>query len=370
MSLEKVRPGVWRVRWREGGRNRSKVVGGKRDAERFDAEIRRQQRLGGLGLLEMGEQRLSDFIAEWWELHAKPSLRRSTLELYARLLDDYIDPRLGSLRLRELSQEAIQRFRVDLEHQGVGPVVVAKALTLLHGILERAVEWGRLSANPARSVRKPAQRGVRPVRPLVPEQVEAIRADLLGRSRFRDAALVSVLAYAGLRPGEALALTFGALRERTLLVESAVSLGELGDTKTRRHRTVRLLGPLAQDLAEWALRCGRPGVGELVFSKGRNGGPWSASDWGNWRRRIYAHAARAAGAGTVKPYALRHSFASLLIQEGLSVVEVAAQLGHSPQVTLSTYAHVFDELEPGDRRTAEERIRQARDLPVEQRRTG
>jgi hypothetical protein len=64
---------------------------------------------------------------------------------------------------------------------------------------------------------------------------------------------------------------------------------------------------------------------------------------------------------------LRHSFISLLIHEGLSVVEVARQAGHSPEMTLSTYAHVFDEHSLGtERRSAEDQIRAARgeDVPV------
>jgi integrase len=80
---------------------------------------------------------------------------------------------------------------------------------------------------------------------------------LLRCELVRDATLVSVLAYAGLRPGEAFALNWVHVRECTLLVEAAVSLGQVGETKTRRRRAVRLLPPLAQDLAEWRLRAGR-----------------------------------------------------------------------------------------------------------------
>ena len=67
-----------------------------------------------------------------------------------------------------------------------------------------------------------------------------------------------------------------------------------------------------------------------------------------------------------RPYDLRHSFISLLIHEGLSVVEVARQAGHSPEMTLGTYAHVFDEHELGEHKTAEDQIRAARgeDVPV------
>jgi len=57
---------------------------------------------------------------------------------------------------------------------------------------------------------------------------------------------------------------------------------------------------------------------------------------------------------------LRHSFASLLIHEGVSVLEVARQLGNSPDVTLTTYAHVFEEFEPAARVTAGDAIEAAR----------
>ena len=81
----------------------------------------------------------------------------------------------------------------------------------------------------------------------------------------RDATLISVLAYAGLRPGEALALQWRDVREQTILIERALSLGQEDDTKTDAHRTVRLLSPLAADLREWRLRSGRPGAQSLVF---------------------------------------------------------------------------------------------------------
>jgi hypothetical protein len=52
-----------------------------------------------------------------------------------------------------------------------------------------------------------------------------------------------------------------------------LSLDAIGDTKTRRRRTVRLLAPLAADLAEWRMQCGRPADDALVFA-GHDGGPW------------------------------------------------------------------------------------------------
>ena len=101
----------------------------------------------------------------------------------------------------------INRFRLELEADGVGPASVRKTLALLQGVLQRACEWGRIAANPAVAVRKPSAAARGRWRRWRPRRVEAIRAWLLARRRLRDATLVSVLAYAGLRPGEALALT-------------------------------------------------------------------------------------------------------------------------------------------------------------------
>ena len=84
--------------------------------------------------------------------------------------------------------------------------------------------------------------------------------------------------------------------------------------------------------------------------------------WRNWRRRVFAPAASKAELGpTARPYHLRHSFVSLLLLEGATVVEVARQARHSPTMTLSTYAHLFEELEGVETRSAEDEIRRARE---------
>jgi len=364
MSIERVQrkngAAVWRVRWRdEHGRNRSKVLGRKRDAQAFDAEVRRLKRTRELGLLDAGKETLAEFGQEWWRLHAAPNLAATTQETYAALWDTHVLPRLGGIGLRDLDGERLQQFRADLETVGVGPASVRKTLTLLHGMLGRAVEWGRIPNNPAASVRKPTPARQRAVTPLPPSAVEALRTQLLQRGRRRDATLVSVLAYAGLRPGEALALTWRHIGRKTLLVDGAVSLGEVGSTKTGRRRTVPLLAALAHDLAEWHLACGRPPNDVLVFPAA-DGEPWSRTAWQNWRRRVYAASAKELGLPTTRPYDLRHSFVSLLIHEGRSVVEVAQHAGHAPTITLNTYAHVFAELGADDRVSAEEQIRRAR----------
>jgi integrase len=106
---------------------------------------------------------------------------------------------------------------------------------------------------------------------------------------------------------------------------------------------VRLLQPLAEDLRAWKPARGAiPLRNQLLFSR-RDGGVWQDHDWRNLRKRVFRPAAKAAGLTHTRPYDLRGSFASLLIQEGRNVVDVAKQLGHTPETCLRYYARLFDE---------------------------
>ena len=209
---------------------------------------------------------------------------------YRQLLNKHILPSLGPLELRAIRPETIGRWQAERLAAGYGRVSVRYALTLLGAILQRAFENGQIQSNPARAVRKAALPRRTEVRPLAPASVERMRA----ASSPRDATLISVLAYAGLRPGEALALQWRDIREQTILVERAISLGEEKDTKTAAHRTVRVLQPLAVDLREWRLRSGRPSETSLIFPSA-TGPPWTLAAYQSWRRRAFKRAIEAAG---------------------------------------------------------------------------
>lgn len=351
---------VWRVQWRdEQGAQRSRTFSLKRDADAWDSKIKLAKRQGELAALDSGKQTLKEFHDEWRRLHAEPHLAPRTLRLYDDLSTRQLVPKLGHLPLRQLTTERIQQAAAELSTEGVPAATIRKALVLLQGILERAVEWGRIQNNPARYVRKPKATATRLTQPLSPRQVEDVRRKMLGKKWLRDATLISVLAYSGLRPGEALALRWGDIRERTIRVDKAISLGEERATKTRQNRTVRLLAPLAADLAKWRLASGASDDQDLVFPT-RDGKPWAETDYRNWRKRRFKWAAKEVGLPGAHPYALRHSFASLLLAEQGNPAEIAAQLGHSLQVLFTTYAHVIEDLRGTSGIAAEDEIRAAR----------
>ena len=157
----------------------------------------------------------------------------------------------------------------------------------------------------------------------------------------RDRLLVSLLFYCGLRPEEALALTWADVGERTIVIDKAYTDGELGSTKTHRRRSVALIPAVSAELESL-----RSSPASLVFAS-RTG---THLNLNNWRNRVWQPAVRAEGQEGLRPYDGRHTFASLLIEEGRNVLEVSSQLGHeSATTTLKHYAHMFDESRGGER---------------------
>jgi integrase len=345
----------WRVRWRQGGHHRSRVFDRKRDAQNFEAELRRRNQVGTLAMLDSGRITLAQYVTVTWAKAYASNLAPATSIRYGHVYDKHILPELGPLMLREITPDVVARWQAERLAIGSGPFAVREALKLLGSILQRAVEAQHIETNPVRAVRRAPLPRKSEVRPLAPVVIETMRA----AASPRDATLLSVLAYAGLRPGEALALRWGDVRDKTLLVERAISLGVEKDTKTAAHRTVRLLAALAVDLREWRMRSGRPADAALIFPSAK-GTPWTDAAYRSWRRRAFRRALAAAGVARARPYDLRHSFASLLLHEGSSVIKVARQLGHDARLTLSTYGHVIDELDEQPHLDAESAIEAAR----------
>jgi integrase len=190
--------------------------------------------------------------------------------------------------------------------------------------------------------------------------VEAIRR----RLDRQNAALVSVLAYAGLRPGDAYTLTWrdvlddrGRARKR-LVVRTALSDGEATTPKSQRAREPELFAPVARELAELHLAQGRPAMNALVFPDGAGGHLRRQ----NWRRRVWIPALERARVPYFRNYDLRHTCGTLLLYEGRTLNEVAEHFGHAdPGFTARTYAHVMRDAPRRRRVPIVQAIRTARD---------
>jgi integrase len=365
MSVERItrKSGarVYRVRWREHGRNRARTFDRRADADAWDREVKRRQQLGPLAVAQLTNSgaTLAVWVVERWTPEHGATLALSTRASYAAVYGKHIAPHLDEIPLRDLTVSVLRRWQAGLIAAGVGHGAIMRARAVLSSVLRHAAESEAMPANPLTLVRAPRAPHRESIRPLAPATVESIRACL----DARDATLVSVLAYAGLRPGEALALRWSDLRERTILVQRASDgFGGVKTTKTRSVRTVRLLAPLAADLREWRLVSGRPDDDALIFP-GVEGRTVTREAWKSWTRRTWADAWRAARGGgerTPRVYDLRHSYVSLLLAEGRTIHYVATQAGHDAQLTLSTYGHLLAEYADADRIDAESEISEAR----------
>jgi integrase len=339
------------VRYKDAGRHRARSFTSHADARQFDAEVTRRRRLGSLGMLARGRTTLRALRAEWWPRQSA-GLSPKSVEMADGAWRTYVEPGLGDARLDEITPEVVERFAHGLLSRGVGETVVEKCWNHLRQMLGGAHAWGWIPSNPAATARKPRKRRTRA------EQVALSPADVervCQRLPRRDAVLVRVMGYAGCRPGEAVALRWGDVDGGRLLVERSLTSAGIAGTKTGRKRRVALPGPLDEDLRRWRDEQGDPPDDAYVFPGLQE--PESAR---NWRRRTFRAAAEKAGLPSgVRPYSLRHGFASGLIAQGMNVVEVAAAMGNSPQMCLKAYAHMLDGYEPGSRVDFAEEIRRA-----------
>ncbi len=257
---------------------------------------------------------------------------RSTRLQRGGVLDKWVTPYLADVRLRDLGTTRIREWRVAIIEAGCPPTQANAALAVLSAALGLARSDGLIPTNPCIDGRKVPLAITRP-RARSPHQAERIRAEL---PTARDVALWSLMAYAGLRPGEALVLTRDSVLGHVLVVDAAVSAGELRQTKTNRRRTVEIIPALAKDLDRLRPRSYSP---RDLAAPGQTGQPL---DIRNWSRRVFRPACERAGVQATA-YDGRHTYASLLIAEGRPLPYVTAALGHaSTTSTLRHYVHLID----------------------------
>jgi len=352
----------------------------RREALAFDADIKAVKLRGGVPV-QSTKRTLNEAFEEWQRLRGATKMA-TTMRTYRALWRRHVADDLGQLPLAALEaspkliEEAMQRMvPPGASADGSGAAARRKAIFIVSAVLRAATEWRWIASNPLANLQKPAAPPVRTKRPLAPIVIERIRQEMLTRRSLDaaglrplgDACLVSTLAYGGLRPQEALALTWEDIGERTLNVDKAVSDGRLTKTKTGKNRHVPLLAALASDLAEWRAASGDASASALVFPA-PDGAPWSDTRFRNWRARVWRPALdrlaeqdeALAHLRAARPYDLRGSFVSLQLRAGCSPVEVAAWTGHAVRVMYEHYAGVIHELVDQPRIPAEAEIRKAR----------
>jgi integrase len=246
------------------------------------------------------------------------------------------------------------------------PVMREKARKLLTTVFAYAIEKHYLAVSPvpigrkrttrAARMRRQAEEGKRP-RELAEVELVRLVAELPERWR----AMVELMAYVGLRPGEAVALKVGKLdpMKRTLLVDTSMT----GFTKTGEPRTVVLPPAVVEMLTEHLARFSDPSDPEApMFPKEDGKAITSKPSYDAWSRNHFRPAAKRAGVNHgLSPNDMRHMAAARAIRLGVDIHAVQRMLGHAqPSLTLNVYSYLFEGSEETAAEKLDEPIRQAR----------
>jgi len=341
---------IWYSYWREGGRQRAKAVSpNKKEAEAYLNHMIQRVQAGEWTALRKAT--FSEFAAEYMSDYARPELAPSTYENLGYMLNARILPWFGHLQMSDINAVGIRKFIASLHEPPSGlsrhaldawtPLsdsTVTKYFVTLKAMLNRAVEWGYIRSNPAKDVKSKygSSRGVRRVSFFEPAEIRAFLKAVPAEYR----ALFTTLIFAGLRLGEALALHWSDIdwKREMIHVNRNIWRGKLKKPKSESAiRTVIMSPHLKRSLAEHRIAATHPDT-DLVFHSS-DGRPL---DPANLRSRVFKPALSRAKLPERRIHDCRHTFATLLINQGESLKFVQTQLGHaSIRITVDTYGHLL-----------------------------
>lgn len=249
-----------------------------------------------------------------------------TLDAYRRDLSQFFDfcGRAGVTSVSGVDRRLIRRWLAQLDTRGYARTSVARKASSVRAFYADALKRDRVLANPADGLHRPKQAERLPavLRPnAVATVLDSIESD--EPVDLRDRALLEVLYASGLRVSEVAALTVAAVRGR----EQVRTRGKGG-----RDRVVPLGRPAQRAVADWIER-GRPAlVSESIDDLwiGVRGGSLGVRGIRRVvRDRLGTH-----------PHAIRHSFATHLLEGGADLRAVQELLGHVDLATTQIYTHI------------------------------
>lgn len=349
-----------------GGKRQQRVRGG------FDTETDAQRALRELlhkidrqDYVEPSARTVRGFLVEEWLPAIRANVAGGTFRKRRRHVERYVVPTLGGVKLQEVTAAALEQLygRLGTEGASRGPLAastVADAHRTLHKAFEDAIRWGYLSRNPAKAAEPPSQASVKAdaraaLRVWTPEQ---LRAFIDATTDHAYGTAFTLAAMTGARRSELLAvrwedvdldaarITFG--RAAVLDADGVLELRDSTKSSTSSRtialdpQTVVRLRSHRVAQAEQRLRAGSAWHHlDLVLCRA-DGSPLSPAAMSLAFRRAND---RHQGLPRVRLHDLRHTHATILLQNGVPVRTVAQRLGHaSATITMDVYSHVM----PGD----------------------
>lgn len=302
-------------------------------------------------------------LEEWLnfclEFYMKNNLKQSTYISYLGYIRNHLAPALGEIALIDLTPRLLQGFYNFKAEQGLSPKTIVNINLFLHHALQYAVNEGYIAGNPAEAINLP--RGHRPqIEVLTREEQQQL---MQFSYQHRYGVFIRLTLFTGLRLGELLGLRWedvdlqiGLLHVRRTLNR----LNKLAADDTNRTteiviqapksensiRTIPLLPNIVQDLQAWqqaqlqdAQTAGTAYTASGFVVTNELGGYIEPDTFRGHYKRLLS-------AGGFRPFtfhALRHTFATRALEQGMDAKTLSVILGHySVAFTLDTYAHVLD----------------------------
>ena len=152
--------------------------------------------------VESSPTTIEEYLDKWLETAARPRLRDNTYREYAGLIERYVKPALGAMRLSEMRPLEIQKFYIELSEKDLSPRTVRFTHSVLTSAFKQAVRWRLLAHNPCDSAELPRKASAE-MHSLTPAEA----ARFLKEAESDRWSSLFVLALAtGLRPSEYLGL--------------------------------------------------------------------------------------------------------------------------------------------------------------------
>jgi integrase len=333
----------------ESGKRRRKTVYGK---SRMDVvkKIHEVHKVLDKSLSLPDERTTVAAFLQWWVTEVLPgSVKDSTADGYRWVIDRYLIPHIGRVRLAQLRPEHVHSMLKALEGQGLSPRTCRQARTILGRALKQAERWGKVSRNVVALVDAPPLNKTEVGDALTITEAEAL---LTAAARDRIGALVTVALALGVRRGEALGLQWSDVDlntgqiviQRTL--KRRVGHGLVVDTPKTAHsnRTLPIPSVCIDALRDHRLRQGE--------ERRAAGSAWQETgfvfttpigtpiDPRNLTREYHRLTVKA-GLGPRRFHALRHSAATLMLAMGVKLEVISSVLGHAGYaITADIYAKV------------------------------
>ena len=304
--------------------------------------------------------------AELW-LESRPRLEASTLKGYRKHIRNHVIPQLGEVRLDHLTPSRLAHHYRDLERSGrkdyghvgepLSPNTVQHVNVLLGSILDAAVEDGHISVNPAKkkAANPPTASEVLAARPEITtwngQELRTVLDWIRDDPRDELYALWLIFAFTGMRRSEVLALRWNDLNSKTgrISIRRAVDTVHRHRTKTPKTGTYRVidvddevistLNALKTERAAISFELVKPDAYIFSTDDGNLRSPSSVTSlWARrltWLQQVHPEISR------VDLKGLRHTHATILLEQGVSPKVIQERLGHTTiTTTMNVYSHV------------------------------